>query len=42
MVQERGCRVQVLAQKKDPQRTLSTRDGKVLAMKVGILVPESP
>ena len=36
MIQERGCRVQVLAHKENPGRTLFTRDSKAVAMKVGI------
>ena len=36
MIQECGCRVQVLAYKENPQRTLFPKESKAMAMKVGI------
>ena len=34
MIRERGCKVQVLAHKENPQRMLFTRDSKAVAMKL--------
>ena len=40
VIRERGCRVQVLAHKENPQKMLFTRDRKAVAMKVGIRLEE--
>ena len=36
MIRERGCTVQLLAHKDNPQKMLFTRESKAVAMKVGI------